>query len=162
MKNLVVLIVAYLLLSCKNGESVQKDVSANQAIIAIELNTGVNGGFTTKTNQVITDEDELKKAWKIAFKNYMKVGDAPEVDFNKNVVLLVAMGEKNSGGYSIKVEKVVSSNLSTIVSVVETVPGKNCNVTSALTYPYQFVQIEKPKTEITFTNIEDAIDCVSE
>lgn len=162
MKSLIIIVLACLLASCKTGETATNKTAAQATILAIELNSGVNGGFTEKLNQVITTQETFNKAWEKAYANYMKKPRVPEVDFTKNVVLLVALGEQRSGGYGIKVDKVVSTKSNTTVTIMETKPGKNCNLTTALTYPYQFVQIEKTGKSITFISVEKIIDCDSE
>lgn len=162
MKNIFIFISIFGLLSCKSSQPTAEGESAKKSFIPIELQSGNNGGFKEKSNQIISDQKEFSKIWDQAFVNYMNKESAPEVDFTKNIVLLIALGEKTSGGHTIKVNSIVESNENTIVNILETCPGKGCMTTESITYSYQIVQIEKPNKPIQFSTIEKIIDCDSE
>lgn len=162
MKNIFILISILGLLSCKPSESTTSSVAEKTVFTPIEIQSGDNGGYKTKTNLVISTQKEFLKIWEQAFANYMNKESAPEVDFKKNIILLVALGEKTSGGYTIKVNSVIESEDNTIVNILNTSPGKGCMTTEALTYPYQIVQIEKPNNTVKFSEMEKVIDCESE
>lgn len=162
MKYALFILSFILLISCKNSQEVTTDVATNDPIIVVELHSGNNGRFETKSSKVVSTQKELTDIWAKAYGNYLSKDPVPEVDFTKNVVLLVTMGEKNAGGYTIKISKVVESKLNTVVSILETSPGKNCNLTTAMTYPFQIVQIKKPAKEIVFSTVAEVIECDSE
>ena len=162
MKNIFIFISILGLLSCKPSQSTTSSVAEKTIFTPIELQSGDNGGFKTKTNLVISTQKEFLKIWGQAFVNYMNKETAPEVDFEKNIILLVALGEKTSGGHTIKVNSVTESKDNTVVKVLEISPGKGCMTAEVITYPYQIVQIEKPNKNIQFSAIEKVIDCDSE
>jgi len=66
---------------------------------------------------------------------------------NSNFVIL-NMGEKRSGGYSITVENVEETADKVILTVKENEPEPGAMVTQAITYPYAIVKINSKK-EIT-------------
>ncbi len=69
-----------------------------------------------------------------------------EVDFNAGRVLLVDMGPRPSGGFSIEVTSVKARKGSAVVAdVVLTRPGASCFVTTSITNPFQFVYIPTRK-----------------
>ncbi len=162
MKNIFILISILGLLSCKSSQSTTNSVMEKIIFTPIELQSGDNGGFKSKTNLVISTQEEFLKIWDQAFANYMNKETAPSIDFEKNVILLVALGQKTSGGHTIKVNSVVETKDNTVVNILETSPGKDCMTTEAITYPYQIVQIEKPNKNVQFSAIEKVIDCDSE
>lgn len=147
-------------MACSKANKNLVKASSKNSII-IELHSGNNGGFKEETTQVITTQDAFAKVWKQAFANYMRKEEMPEVDFNKNTIILVALGEKTSGGYTIKTTNTTVTNNSTIVNVISTSPGKGCMTTEAITYPYQIVQIDKFDNPIKFNITEKVIDCES-
>ncbi|RZJ34286.1 MAG: protease complex subunit PrcB family protein [Flavobacterium sp.] len=59
--------------------------------------------------------------------------------------LVLNMGEKTSGGYSITVDNVVETADKIIVTVHENEPAKGSMTTSAITYPYTVVRINSKK-----------------
>lgn len=162
MKNIFILISILGLLSCKPSESSTSSVAEKTVFTPIEIQSGDNGGYKTKTNLIISTQKEFLQIWEQAFANYMNKETAPEVDFEKNVIILVALGQKTSGGHTIKVNSVIESKDNTIVNILNTSPGKGCMTTEAITYPYQIVQIEKPKNTVQFSTIGKVIDCDSE
>ena len=83
----------------------------------------------------------------MAFANYSTKEPLPEVNFDTDEIILVTMGEQNSGGNSIEVTKVEASIGFLSVIVTETSPGKNCMSTTVMTYPYQFIKLKKTETE---------------
>ncbi|MDF1673226.1 MAG: protease complex subunit PrcB family protein [Vicingaceae bacterium] len=162
MKNILILISILGLLSCKSSQSSTSSVMEKVVFTPIELKSGNNGGFKTKTNLVISTQEEFLKIWNQAFANYMNKETAPEVDFEKNIILLVALGEKTSGGYTIKVDNVIETKDNTVVNVLYTSPGKGCMTTESITYPFQIIQIEKPNKAILFSKKNIVFGCESE
>lgn len=59
--------------------------------------------------------------------------------------LILNMGEKTSGGYSITVDNVVETADKVIVTVRENEPAKATMSTTAITYPYAVVRINSKK-----------------
>jgi hypothetical protein len=74
----------------------------------------------------------------------------PEVDFTKNCVIAVFMGDKNTGGYAINFDKVIKRTDALTVSVFETSPGVKCIVTQAITRPYEIAKIPKLDMSVKF------------
>lgn len=69
-------------------------------------------------------------------------------DVKNSNFLILNMGEKNTGGYSITVENVEETADKIIVTVKETEPKPGEMVTQSITYPYCIVKINSKK-EIT-------------
>ena len=161
MKKLLIILTSLITLyACsKANKSMVKYTS--KAGILIELHSGNNGDFKEETTQVISNNTEFEQVWKQAYANFMIKDEMPEVDFEKNVVLLVAMGEKTSGGHTIKITHLTEVNNNSIANVIATSPGKGCMTTESITYPFQIVQIEKTNKPIEFKVEKKVIDCES-
>jgi hypothetical protein len=69
------------------------------------------------------------------------------------------MGNKNTGGYDIKIDKISTKGDKVLVQVTETSPGANCMVTDAISKPYDFVKIKKTDAEFEFTTKYVTKDC---
>lgn len=121
-----------------------------------ELNRGaytVSGTFTEKQVKVITSQASYNEE----LVNY--TSEIPTiVDFSQGKVLLVDMGQRNSGGYSIGVSSISVEDNYIVAGVVLSSPGQNCAVTLALTNPYQFVFIPTNK-EILVSESLTVYDC---
>ena len=64
------------------------------------------------------------------------------VDSNGLYTMYIGMGEKPTGGYSIKVLSVEDNEGKTNILVEETIPGTDENVSQALTYPYVVIEMK--------------------
>lgn len=88
---------------------------------------------------VIRNTDAWEQLWpQLAGSN---ASAAPAVDFDRDMVLVAAMGLRSTGGYSISVEGVFESTDGIYVRVLESVPGSRCGTTQALTAPVTVVTI---------------------
>ena len=65
------------------------------------------------------------------------------------------MGEKNSGGYSLKIKEVNKIDDKTEIIVEEIAPGKDETVTMALTTPTIVVEFPTYQKNIIIKNTED-------
>ncbi len=155
-----------LFFACKSTKTTNNNVivkeTTQEEVVFIELVKGTNSGFEEPLQQVITNQDELTKTWEQVYLNYFDKPKPPRVDFNENQVILIAMGMKTSGGYDTQIRSINLSNENYTVEVIETSPGKGCMTTEAITYPFQLVQIKKPKGKTTFNITQKVIDCKSE
>ncbi|KAF2519250.1 protease complex subunit PrcB family protein [Flavobacterium salilacus subsp. salilacus] len=98
------------------------------------------GGKDTESHQLVNNQSEFE-----ALCNELTIEEVPEVDFSKNSVVAVFMGQKRSGGYSITIKKVEIDGNTANILVKNTVPEPGAMVTMALTAPYCMAVI--PKTE---------------
>jgi hypothetical protein len=69
------------------------------------------------------------------------VGDRPEVDFTRDIVVAVAAGQRPTGGHEIAVQQVSRDNAALTVEVLETSPGPNCTTSTSQTQPVDVVVI---------------------
>lgn len=76
---------------------------------------------------------------------YDALGDAEifpgEIDFDKNDLVIVALGEQPTGGFAVNIESIQLDAGELAVTGKATVPGPDAVVTQALTYPYSAVLI---------------------
>jgi hypothetical protein len=80
------------------------------------------------------------------------------LDFAEGRVLLVDLGLRNTGGYSIKVTSVVEHDHYVLANVSLSEPGENCIVTQAFTHPFQFVWVPSTK-QILICETLEIINC---
>jgi hypothetical protein len=85
---------------------------------------------------VIRDANAWAQLW-----SELGVGDRPEVDFTRDVVVAVTAGERPGGGYGIAVDRVRENKGDLRVDVVETTPGPNCVTASSPTQPADVVVV---------------------
>ncbi len=135
MKKVIILASILVLASCSS----KKNNETNELYKV--LVSGEYGGGSFQFYEIISEpkefrmllgDDELKKMVK------------PDDITNSNFVLL-NMGEKTSGGYSIEVVKVEELTDKIVITVKENSPKAGEMVTTALTNPYSVVKINSKK-----------------
>ena len=159
MKHIFFILLIYTLFSCKSNQTISPVVAESQIIPFVELSAGLNGDFSEKKNTIITNQNEYNAVWTAAFSRFSGQPKPAKIDFENHLILLVAMGEKNSGGYSIKIDSIVENEKTIVVTILETSPGKSCTTTSMMTYPYQMVELKSSTKEVVFKTIEKSFDC---
>ena len=82
-------------------------------------------------------------------------GSPPRIDFTRNTVVAIFAGEKPTGGYSVRVDRITDDtrpgeSAGGTVHYSVTAPPQDAFVTQAFTYPYAVVRIEKRFDRIRF------------
>lgn len=93
-------------------------------------------GISEARRLVIRDANSWADFW-----SELGMGDRPEVDFTRDLIVAVAAGQRSSGGYEIAIDRVWQASGELTVEVVETAPGPNCITTAALTQPVDVVAV---------------------
>jgi len=103
-----------------------------------KLISGEQSRMENRSMLVINNQTKFDELWAIAFHEGMAPAK-PKVDFSKNTVIALFLGEMNSGGHSIEPLSIRSSTGGGyVVAVRHNKPGQNCLRTMAIEYPYFF------------------------
>lgn len=136
MKKVISVLAVFVLISC----GVKKTSDSNTALYEI-LTKQSDGGGNIKFFEILTEPNEIMMLQNDPLlKDKMKKDD---IDHSNYVIL--NMGEKNTGGYSIEVEKVEENDKNIIITVKENVPAKDAMVMQVISYPYTVVKIHSKK-----------------
>ncbi len=149
MKFIFLFIFSVLFLSCKSS----KDKQENKSIPFETVIKTMSLGSETEGTKVVQSKDDLKD-FEVANGNDMPK-ELLEVNFEKNTLIMVMAGMKNTGGFDIEITKIIESNDKITVFHKEINPPKDAMLTMALTYPLQAVTIKKTEKEIVFEKIEE-------
>jgi hypothetical protein len=137
MKKIAVSLVVLFLVSC--GATSTK--APEKTTLYEVLTQKDTGGASIRFFEILTEPDEIRM---LQSDPDLKDKISTEDVQNSNFVIL-NMGEKNTGGYSIGVESVVETNKNLIITVKESNPQPNSLVTQAFTYPYCVVKLNSKK-----------------
>ncbi len=110
--------------------------------------------YTKRQTRVISSQADYAAALAVY------TNDEPhQVDFNAGRVLLVDMGPRSTGGFSIEVVSLNERIKGAVVADVQlTKPGPRCFTTQSVTNPFQFVYIPT-RREILITEKLVTLDC---
>jgi len=115
------------------------------ALVLLTFRTLQAGSYATVTPpaaklMVVRDAATLRSLW--------HGNEAPPpIDFDKDVVVVLFAGQKNTGGYSVEVKRVNTKGKTAIVHAHVQGPPRGGMVTQALTSPY--VAIAFPRSAAT-------------
>ncbi len=126
------------LYSCSSSKKTTSDTTNKlyEVLVSSEY-----GGGNFKFYEVITEQKEFKMLLgDEEIRKFVKPNDINSANF-----ILVNLGEKSNGGYSVEVVNVVEQTDKIIVTLKEIEPKKGENVTMALTNPYAVIKINSKK-----------------
>lgn len=137
MKKIVLGVMIITLFSCATGKPVATDSNKLYEVLTEQT----YGGAAIRFYEILSEPNEIRMLQKDEnLKNSIKPTDLQ----NSNFVIL-NMGQKSSGGYSINVEGVVETPTQIIIKVKETEPEPGGMVTQAMTNPFCVVKINSKK-----------------
>lgn len=134
--------------SCKSNKKQATDsISFETAFKTMSL------GSETEGSKVVQNKEGLKD-FEVANNNNMPK-ELLEVDYDKNTLVMIMAGMKNTGGFDIEIKKIIETNDKITVFYEETDPPKDAMLIMALTYPMHAVTIKKTDKEIVFEKMAE-------
>lgn len=137
MKKLPLLFLGVLLVSC--GASTTKS-TAKRPLFEV-LTQQSDGGASIRFFEILSEPNEIK----MLQNDEMLKDKISSNDIQTSNFIVLNMGEKTSGGYSIGVETAIETDKNIIVTVKETNPEPGGMVTQAFTNPFCVVRINSKK-----------------
>jgi hypothetical protein len=135
MKKVISILTVFVLVSC--GTTKTSDSKALYEVLTEQS----DGGGNIKFFEILTEPNEIKMLENDPLlKDKMK-----QDDINNSNFVILNMGEKNTGGYSIGVEKVEETDKNIIITVKEKSPAPDAMTMQVITYPYTVVKVNSKK-----------------
>lgn len=135
MKKIVSALVVFVLISCGTKKT------AGSAALYEVLTEQSSGGGNIKFFEILTEPNEIKM-----LQNDPLLADKmKDADINNYNYVILNMGEKNTSGYSIGVEKVEETDKNIIITVKENSPSPDAMVMQMISYPYTVVKVHSKK-----------------
>jgi|SRR6478672_9495341 len=135
MRKIVLIIAVLIMASCSSTKT--KETAGLYKILV----SSPYGGGNFQFYEIFTEEKEFKML--LADEELKKM--VTPADINTANFVVLNMGEKPTGGYSIEVVKVEELSDKIVVTVRENKPASGENVTDAITNPYTVVKINSKK-----------------
>jgi hypothetical protein len=110
----------------------------------------VNSGISEPMQLIIGSRSEFEELWRLVHSGRRPSPPLPDIDFNIVNVVLVALGEKKSGGFEVTVRRAYRDGESVVVVVDGSEPGDRCVVSTGLTQPLDIVLIPRIEAEHEF------------
>ena len=137
MKKILVSILAIALASCSTASIKTSDTNKLYEVLTQQS----NGGASIRFFEILTEPNEIKMLQNDdSLKHKITTSDVQNANF-----VILNMGEKTTGGYSIGIENVVETDTNIIVTVKDKNPEAGSMVTQSFTMPYCVVKINSKK-----------------
>ncbi len=137
---LSVLTVLVLALACDDSPTSPEDAAITfETVVASS-----SSGFSSPRYDVIRDAGEWGQTWNILHAGQSPLPPLPGIDFEREMVMLAAMGTGNNGCFRVEVSAITlraSGGLD--VEVTELEPGTSCSCTQAITQPVHVVRLQR-------------------
>jgi hypothetical protein len=116
------------------------------------LAKGAISGVTRPGERVLRTPEAWQKAWDEYAAHVQPKPPLPAVDFGKEMVVAVFMGQRPTSGYAVEVTGVTRSGRSTVVSVRRSSPPPGAITAQIVTSPFTFVAIPASNRPVRFVN----------
>jgi len=130
--------------------------SVTSPVVPTVLLTLNVSGFTESTEAVLREPGALADAWKTAHSG-IPGNPPPSIDFAKQMVVLVAIGSRNTGGYTVRVDSVSRASDGALVSYTVVSPGPTCMTPQMITSPTVAVSVPRIDGSVQFKR-SDVVD----
>ena len=137
MKKILISLFAVVLASCSSASI--KTTDANKLYEVVTQQS--NGGASIRFFEILSEPSEIKMLQNDdTLKHKVSALDVQNANF-----VILNMGEKTTGGYTIGIENVVETDSNIIITVKESNPDPGSMVTQAFTMPFCVVKINSKK-----------------
>jgi hypothetical protein len=116
-------------------------------------------GLDRPSELIVRDPESWPVAWNRIHSVRRPAPPLPEVDFSTDIVIIVSLGLRRSGGYGIQIDGAFRDETGTLVTIVETEPGPGCLVTTEISSPVEIAVFPATAEPISFKRRVEIRDC---
>lgn len=121
--------------------------------------TRANQAIREPRRQLVETQAEWEAVWAESSADVLPQPPAPAVDLSDHVLVVLAMGGRPTGGYSISAESLSQRGADLWLTVVERSPGPGCIVTQATTAPLTVVLVPRTGGQLYLVERQATTDC---
>lgn len=118
-----------------------------------------NSGLAERERLVVRDRAAWQDLWRRIWSGRSPVPPAPDIDFTRDMVVVVALGERPTGGHGILVDSAQQRSNGLTVVVRTIAPGRGCMLTQALTQPVDIARLPRHDGPVEFEDRAETRDC---
>lgn len=116
-------------------------------------------GVLDARRMVIQDSETWSSFWAEATSIMVPEPPLPGIDFDQEMVIVAAMGQQTTCGYTIAIDEVMQSDADLFVIVKETAPGADCVVSQVLTAPVTAVRVARGDGSVSCEEVDEELSC---
>lgn len=112
------------------------------------------GGYSSPQIKVIKEQNTLLEIYGQVNKTRKPGFPIPTVNFEKETIVAVFLGQKNTGGFSVSVNEIVEKDGKLFINVKETKPDKGSMATMVFTQPFCIIKLNNTDKELVFKKVK--------
>jgi hypothetical protein len=155
-----VLVCALLLAACSSPT--RPDESQSLTVTRLqsgELSFSYYSGITESRRLVVRDQAAWQQVWNDIYKFTFPAPALPAVDFTREMVIVAALGQRPTGGFSIFIDGATETANGVTINVRSVSPGAGCAVTLALTNPVDIARVSRRDGTVAFAETSATQNC---
>ena len=118
-----------------------------------------NSGLRDSLRTIIRDRAAFAELWARMYAPYGERPAVPEIDFDREMIVVAALGTRSSGGYAIYLDSAATAGDALVVHVRRVRPGSTCGVTGALTEPVDLARAPRDARPVRFVEHSTVHQC---
>jgi hypothetical protein len=127
---------------------------ADEASSFKTLDKGGFSGIQQQLEVVVTNKNQWEELWGKHTAQKLPKPPAPEIDFDKQSIVFISLGRKNTGGYSVEITDIQRSGKKAEVLFSSKEPKPGGFTIQALTAPFHIVTTPRIEGEVKFRKVE--------
>jgi len=124
----------------------ESNPTAASQILFQTIAKGTRSGVSEAGQIIVRTQAEWNALWQKHSSMESNPSQAPAIDFNKEIVIGIFLGQKPTSGYDVEITSVERSDGTLTVSFREKSPQPGAVLTQAFTQPFHMVRIEINET----------------
>jgi hypothetical protein len=116
-------------------------------------------GLSTRQRLVVSDSGTWQQVWTSIWRRVSPEPPLPQVDFGSEIVVVAAMGERSTGGFTILIDSASETTAGISIRIRSTSPGAGCGTTQALTQPVDVARVPWRGGAVTFDELMETQEC---
>jgi hypothetical protein len=116
-------------------------------------------GLNTPARLVVRDAAAWQSLWAQIYQRRFPVPPVPAIDFSREMLVVVALGSRSSGGYGIMIDGASDGGAYVTIAVRSISPSPKCGVTAALTQPVDIARLPRRDGEVRFLEHAEVREC---
>jgi len=114
------------------------------------LDQGARSGLTLSKQLVIGNAAQWQELWGVHQSNHRPARPLPPIDFSKEMIIAIFLGEQPTGGHQITIHDLQKTPARLQVNVSIDAPDKDAVVTMALTQPFIIIKTARTTLPVEF------------
>lgn len=116
-------------------------------------------GLREPQRLVVRDASTWPQAWSSIWRGTSPEPPIPQVDFGREIVVVAAMGERLTGGFTILIDSALEGTSGISIRIRSISPGSGCATTQALTQPVDIARVPRRDGPVTFDERLETQEC---